>query len=71
MAEKIAFEYNLGRDFTRTAFRVWCPAGTSVRSTDRVLYDGDQYDVFGGAGKWHEFTGEESHVQFIMRLREG
>lgn len=71
MAEKISFEATISRDFSRTSFRVWAPAGTDVQETDRVLFDGVEYEVFGGEGEWREFSGVPSHVQFMMRERVG
>lgn len=71
MAEKLNFEENRSREFSRTAIRIWCPPGTRFEPTDRILYMGETYDVFGHQGVWHRFRGQEHHVQIIARLREG
>jgi hypothetical protein len=71
MAEKLVIEENRDREYVRSAYRVHAPAGTRVEHTDRVIYNGDTYDVFGHMGEWHRFSGKENHVTFIIRLREG
>ena len=71
MAEKLNFEDNRDREFARTALRVFAPPGTRVEQTDRIVFDGDTYDVFGHDGPWRRFSGQERYVQFIMRRREG
>lgn len=71
MAEKLNFEENREREFSRSAKRFFAPAGTRVESTDRIIFDGDEYDVFGADGPWRGFNGTERYVQFIGRLREG
>lgn len=71
MAEKLNFEDNRDREYSRTALRFYAPPGTRVESTDRILFDGKTYDVFGHQGIWHRFNGQERFVQFIGRVREG
>lgn len=71
MAEKLNFEDNRDREFARTALRFYAPPGTRVESTDRVRFDGEEYDVFGHDGVWRRFSGQERVVQFIGRIREG
>lgn len=71
MAEKLNFEENRDREFSRTAIRVYAPPGTDVESTDRIVYNSRTYDVFGTPGDWHRFSGLKNHVAFIARIREG
>ncbi len=71
MAEKLNFEENRDREYARTSVRVYAPPGTLVEPTDRIRFDGDEYDVFGHAGPWRRFSGQERYVQFIARRREG
>lgn len=71
MAEKIAYEKNYERDFSRTAFRVWAPPGTVVTAKSRIRWKGKVYEIFGGSGQWINFDGTEHHVQFVIRLKEG
>lgn len=71
LAEKLNFEISREREFARTAIRFFAPPGTVVHSTDRVMYRGDEYEVFGHDGNWVDFTGKEDHVAFIGRRQEG
>lgn len=71
LAEKLNFEDNREREFARSALRVFAPAGTDVEPTDRVIYNGDTYDVFGFNGEWSGFDGLAHHVAFVIRRREG
>jgi len=71
MAEKLNFEDNRDREYSRTAVRVYAPPGTRVEPTDRILFDGKTYDIFGQDGPWRRFSGQERVVQFIARIREG
>ncbi len=71
MAEKLNFEDNRDREFSRTAVRIFAPPGTRVEPTDRIEFDGGVYDVFGQAGPWRRFSGAERYVQLIGRIREG
>lgn len=71
IAEKLNFEFNLDREFARTAVRIYAPPGTRVEPTDKILYNGVTYEVFGHNGVWHRFSGLEHHVQIIARVKEG
>lgn len=71
MSNKLVVEDNLQREFASQYFRVWMPAGTLLAYTDRLLWRGDSYDVYGEAGVWHDFEGVESHVQCVALLRKG
>lgn len=71
LAEKLNFEDNRDREFARSALRVFAPAGTDVEPTDRVVFSGKTYDVFGFGGDWAGFDGNPHHVAFVIRLREG
>lgn len=70
-AEKLNFEESRNREFARTAIRIYAPAGSRFLSTDRILYDGIVYEVFGHQGIWREFNGREKYVQVIARRMEG
>lgn len=71
LAEKLNFEDNRDREFARSALRVFAPAGTDIEPTDRVIYRGNTYDVFGFMGEWADFDGNQHHIAFVIRLREG
>ena len=71
LAEKLAFEVMADREHAKGGLRVFAPAGTDVEETDRVVYSGKTYEVFGFPAKWYGFEGDEHHVEFVIRLREG
>lgn len=71
MAEKLNFEFNLDREFTRTAIRVFAPPGTRFEPQDRIEFDGETYEVFGHDGPWRRLNGLERYVQVIARVKEG
>lgn len=71
LAEKLNFEDNRDREYSRTAIRIFAPPGTDVLYTDRILFEGNEYDVFGHPGTWRRFNGQQRYIQFIARIREG
>lgn len=71
LAEKLNFEDHRNREFARTARRFYMPFGTDVEYTDRLIFDGKLYDVFGHPGQWFDFDGKENHVAVIGQIREG
>jgi hypothetical protein len=71
LSEKLNFEITVEREFSRTSMRFFCPPETDIESTDRILYDGHEYDVLGHEGAWFDLHGNRHHVAFIGRRREG
>jgi len=73
LAEKLQFEFNLDREFTRSGFRVYAPANTAVFRTSRVRWRDEEYDVHGEPGPWHALNPPSrlDHVAFIIRLIAG
>lgn len=71
LAEKLNFEFNLDREFSRTAIRIYAPPGTDFLPEDRILFNGTSYDIFGSKGDWRRFSGSPHHVQVIARQLEG
>lgn len=71
LAEKLNFEENRGREFARSAVRIYMPPGTDVVATDRLEWDGKTFQVLGHPGKWSRFNGREHHVAVIAQQREG
>jgi hypothetical protein len=53
------------RDSWQTRWTVWAPVSTDVRATDRVLWNGDTYDVDGDPQRWQ--FGALSHVVINLR----
>ncbi len=71
LAEKLNFEINKEREFSRTGLRFFAPAGTDIDADDRIIYRGREYAVFGHHGDWTDFDGTVNHVAFLARRREG
>lgn len=71
LAEKLNYEDNRDREFARSAVRIYMPPGTDVVSTDRLIWDGKEYQVLGHPGKWSRFNGKEHHISVIAQIREG
>ncbi|MFF1820391.1 hypothetical protein ACFVWG_24005 [Kribbella sp. NPDC058245] len=57
--------YTVDQDSSQTRWSVWAPGGTDVQATDRVLWNGDTYDVDGAPQRWH--FGRLSHVVINLR----
>lgn len=57
--------YTIDQDSYQTRWAVWAPIATDVESTDRVVWDGQTYDVDGDPQRW-EF-GSLAHV--VLNLR--
>lgn len=71
LAEKLNYEENRDREFARSALRMYLPAGTDVVSTDRLEWNGEEYQVLGHPGRWSRFNGDEHHVAIIAQIRSG
>ena|SRR5688572_12361482 len=71
LAEKLNFEINSEREYSRTGLKFYAPAGTSVEYTDRIEYQGRTYAVFGEPQVWTDFEGVQHHVEFVAQLRRG
>jgi hypothetical protein len=71
MAEKLNLEINKEREFSRTGLRFFAPPGIRVDANDRIVYDNEEYSVFGHLGIWKDRRGREHHVEFLARRREG
>lgn len=74
LSEKLQEEITGERDFVRSTWRVWAPATADVLALshhDRIIHQGQEYEVFGHLGVWRDFAGRNHHVQFIIELREG
>lgn len=71
LAEKLNFEDNRDREYSRTARRFYMPATTSLEYTDQLIFDGKTYDIFGHPGDWFDFSGDKNHIAVIGRIREG
>lgn len=48
----------------------YMPENADIREGDRVIYDGETYEVNGSPRKWHA-AGNLSHTQVTLRRWEG
>jgi hypothetical protein len=49
----------------------YLPAGTDILATDRVRWLGSVYAVNGAPATWRDASGNESHVQAQLLLKQG
>lgn len=59
------------RNTVISGYTVWAPAGSDVRSTDRLRWRGQMYAVEGDAGLWTDDAGAEHHIQFAIQRVTG
>ena len=59
------------REGTRIDLTVYAPANADVRSSDRVRYDGEVFEVDGRPQRWKSPTGTLSHTVILLTLWEG
>ena len=71
LAEKLNFEINKDREFAQSAVRIYMPPNSDVLYTDRILYDGYEWNVLGHPGKWVAFSGVADHIAVIAQIRHG
>jgi hypothetical protein len=50
---------------------MYMPAGTDVIYSDRIDWNGNEYQVLGHPGRWSSFNGKEHHVAVIAMQRAG
>lgn len=51
-------------------YTVYMPPTADVRSGDRIVYDGDTYEINGDPRKWKSATGRLDHVMIsVVRWR--
>lgn len=64
----------INRDFVRATWRVWAPITDDVLSIephDRIVFQEQEYEIFGVVGTWRFFSGTQRHAQFTIQLRKG
>lgn len=49
----------------------WLPPGTDVRPTDRILWDGQTYEVDGAPAAWKDLQAVPHHVQIQLKRVTG
>lgn len=73
LAEKLQFEINAEREYSRTGMKFFGPPDDEAlpQDTDRIEYNGDLYEVFGIPMMWTDFEGNADHVEFVGQLKKG
>lgn len=72
LAEKLNYEVLENREFARSSVRVYAPPESVVpEPTDRFLYRGREYELFGYTAEWLDLEEELDHIAFVGRIREG
>lgn len=72
LAEKLNYEVLENREFARSSVRVYAPAESVVpEPTDRFLYRGREYELFGFAAEWMDLEEVLDHIAYVGRIREG
>lgn len=71
MAEKLNIEDNRDREFSKSAVRVYCPIGTDVVYTDRILAEDHEWQVLGHPGKWYDLKGNIKYIAVIAVIKQG
>jgi hypothetical protein len=64
-----ASTFTVDRDSFITRFQAFVPPDTDVRSTDRVVWDGNTYDVDGDVLRW-DFPGLSHLVVNLRRSQD-
>lgn len=64
-------DYTLDREAVTTRWRLFAPAGTDLRATDRVEHQDEVYEVEGDPERWPSPTGRLAHVEALLRRTEG
>lgn len=72
LAEKLNVEIMDSREFARSSVRVYAPPESEVpEPTDRFLYRGRTYEIFGFAAEWLDLEERLDHIAYVGRIREG
>lgn len=71
LSDKLRYEQDQEREYHMTYIRVYAPPGTDIVYTDKIKFDGKFYDVQGAVTPWRRTGGQEHHVAFLIKLREG
>lgn len=71
MAEKLNFEDNRDREYSRSAARFYLPPDADVIYTDRIEFDGHEWQVLGHPGTWFDFKSKRHHIAVIGQIRQG
>lgn len=61
-------EVIVGRETVVSRWQVWAPSDAGVSSVDRIVFNGDTYEVDGEVQEW--LFSPLGHVTFLMRRSE-
>lgn len=70
-SDRLQYEVNAEREFSRAVWRLYCPPGTDLLPSDRVIYAGEEYEVVSEAARWRRLGGQERYVGVILQRRIG
>lgn len=73
-SDKLQTEDDHDRDFAKSTWRVHTPVTADILALaphDRLIIDGQTYEVYGHVQTWRRFSGAYSHAQIIVQLRTG
>ncbi len=71
LSSRLSVEVDIAREYSGTLYRVWIDPKYDVVYTDRIIWDGDTFDVQAQPSKWGYADGTRAHSNFLMKLREG
>lgn len=61
-----ADENDVNQQRTETRWRLWLSARADLIATDRIVWDGNTYEVYGDVERW-KARGRMHHVKAILR----
>lgn len=64
-------ETTLDQAYIRDRLRVFDSSGTDYEPTDRIVYEGDTYEVDGDPQPWTDLAGRASHVELVIKRLAG
>ena len=53
------------QDRTVTRWRAWLPAAADLVATDRIVWDGDTYEIDGDVQRWKQ-RGVPHHIEVLL-----
>lgn len=60
-----------GRDTVVSLWDLFLPAGTDIRATDRVRFNGELFDVDGDPAPWDDDLARAHHIEVRLRRVTG
>lgn len=66
-----ATESTVDREFASTHMLLFAPWGTDLLATDRVVHNGQTYEVDGEPGQWRDDQGAGDHIEASLKRVTG